>query len=458
MNREELAKRLESMKGLAGSGNVLSEVIRRSASDYFMTMEPGDIVRTLDGTASAAPIAHDLWYLNYHQNFMRKYYTGGKDADYKFYDYTPYLENQLSFLNYLPGLKPLRVFTDLEAQFSVNDLRFESVWSTKNQYDSKGIYWINTLFFEFIINKTSLKYPSDGSKGYQANVNKYAGYIAFPVGQLGVMEVISLVQETELRGYAFANYSGNAGYHDKAPLSNLDDKYKPAVQNTPEMFPDMKDSNGNVLAGQNYCYGRHLIEDAYYKPEKPVDSQNTRNSVGATAYAPTAELDVELWASNIKDYGEDMTPKKWMRYWIHKDSTLPVPGEFIGILCRPVACAPHVWWFQKSSPLLYAGNWMDTKYLTSGVITGITLEASRTDKGTGDEYRVRIQGVEVTAYASDFYRYSVGDRVAVLKKSSLGKATESYTSMNQAHFKESDGVTISLMHMIIPATFYKIKH
>jgi len=459
MKRDELAKRLESMKGLAGSGNVLSEVIKRNPFEMLVTMEPGDIVRTKTDSVAAAPVACDLWYLQYHQNFLQKYYDAGEGDNSGAFDYAPYLSNQLSFLNVLPELRPLKVYTDLEAQFTVNELRFESVWSMKEKYESGGVYWINAVFFELIVNRNApLRYPSEGPDGFRNNPNDYAGYIAFPIGQLGVMEVISLFQETELNGYVFSNYSGNPGYHEKAPLAQVEEKDKPAVQSPQNLFPVMKDENGNALAGLNYCFGRHLIESAYYKPETPVPSQNGLNSVGATSHAPVAARDVELWAGDIKDYGEDIRPKLWMRYWIHRDSTLPVPGEFIGILCRPVACPPHVCWFQESAPLLYAGNWMETNHFTSGVITSVTLEKQRPAGSAGNEYRVKIQGVEITACATDYFLYAPGDRVAVLKTTSLGAAVKTFCSLEQTHFKESDGEIISAIHVIIPATFYKLKH
>jgi len=273
--------------------------------------------------------------------------------------------------------------------------------------------------------------------------------VAFPIGQLGVMEVISLLQETSLNGYAFDAYDGNSDYHALLPLTTLEDKDKPTVQSPPEMFPDMND------AGQAYCYGRHLIDGyGYCKPETPVANRNGNNSSGTTAYAPTASLDVELWANNIKDYGEAIEPKKWLRYWIHKDSTLPVPGEFIGILCRPLASPPHVWWFQESAPFLYAGNWMETQYLTSGMVLSVTVEGDRTDGGTGNAYTVAIQGVHVVINASDFFSYSAGDRVAVLKTVAIGTAT-AFSSFQQTAFKQADENATKSTYVIIPATFYK---
>jgi len=460
MTRDEVIKKLESMKGLSGSGTVLGETIKK-LSDFFGTMEPGDVVRTSDGLTTAVPIAYDLWYLYFHQNFMRKYYEDIVGAEFDHYDYSSYLNNNLSFLSYLPDLRPLKVLTDLKQQLNVDPgalsvFGFDVI--IPSQYENNGIYWINTAFFELRRKDLSLEYPSEGSQGFKEKPNDYVGYIAFPIGQLGVMEVISLFQETELSGYLFAAYASSGYYHQKPAISDLEDKYKPSTQSTPEMFPDMKDEKGNQLAGLNYCFGRHLIESAYYKPEISIPSQNNSNSDDTSAYAPVASRDVELWASNIKDYGEDIKPKLWMRYWIHKDSTFPVPGEFIGILVRPVASPPHVWWFQESSPFLYAGNWMETGNLTSGVVIEVTLEAARTDGGIGNLYMVSIQGCQIKIESSDFLAYSVGDRVAVLKMESLAPATKAFSSLSQTHLKESDSYTKTLVindkFVIVPCTYY----
>lgn len=457
MNREELARKLESMKGLAGSGTVLSNAVRKLA-DFVGTMEPGDIVA--GDNISAAPIGYDLWYLAFHQNMMQKYYDG---TDFKYFKYDTYLSENLGFLSYLPGLKPMKVLTDMAKQLNIVPgtlSLFHFDVSMPWQYANNGVYWINTAFFEFRPEGLSFEYPSEGSPGFKSNPNDYVGYIAFPIGQLGAMEVISLFTETDLTGYPFAAYASSGYYHQKEPVSGLEDKYKPTVQSTPEMFPDAKDARGNALSGQHYCYGRHLIDVlGYYKPEDPASPQNEKNSDGSTSYAPVAARDVELWAENIKDYGEDIKPKKWFRYWIHKDSTFPVPGEFVGILVRPEATPPHVWWFQESSPFLYAGNWMETNNLTSGIVKSVTAEGDRTDGGIGNLYCVTIQGCDVYISASDFLEYSVGDRVAVLKvDSTASAATKAFSTLNQVVFKETDKNTSKISHVIIPATFFKLKN
>lgn len=410
-DKEQIGRLIASMKGLAGSGNILSDLVSK-VEGLVATMDPGDFVQSDSNIMMAAPVATDLWYLLYHDNLLKKYHADDAGADFNHYDYSGYLNENLDFLNKLTGLKPLKVLTDL-AQLStdVSQSVFGKLYSA--QYENNGIYWINTVAFENWGHGLGMQYASDGPDGY--NPDDYVGYVSFPIGQLGVMEVISLLQESVL-----------------TDAENITDDQTPRVQSTPEIFPDMKDDNGNALAGQNYCYGRHLIDSAYL----------------------TQDAHIELFSRKMEQYPETVEPKKWMRYWIHKNDTFPVPGEFIGILTRPVACPPHVWWFQESSPFLYAGNWVETHYLTSGVITAVTLEADRTDGGTGNEYTVKIQGCPIIAYSSDFYDYQIGDRVAIMKLDSV-TATESFTWLKQAHLKAADEGVAKENYVIIPCTFYE---
>ena len=458
MMDQNLDRMIASMKGLAGSGNILSETVRK-LEGVLRTLEPGDIVRSNPPMVSAAPLATDLWYLYAHMNFLNRYYDvrDGKpvtaeqpDVTYAKPDgdhakYLPYLAANLSFLSLLTGLKPLKVLRDLNA-LGIST-QYDSVFDNQDrfQYENNGIYWINLMAFEVWTAGKGAQYPSDGPK----NINDYVGYLTFPIGQLGVQEVVSLLQETALSGYKFTAVDQLDNYLPKT-VPTLEDRDKPSVQNTPEIFPEMKD------AGKNYCFGRHLIESAYVVPDVPAPSQNRENSSRGSAYAPTPKRDVELFSKELKDYGEDVKPKLWMRYWIHRDSTLPVPGEFIGILCRPVACPPHVWWFQESAPFVYAGNWMETGNLTSGVITAITLEAARTDGGTGSQYTVKIQGCTVLIDATDFASYSVGDRVAVLKvDSTTALPDKSFTWASQPTFKSTDAGQKQTKYVIAPLTYYK---
>jgi hypothetical protein len=437
-DKEQIARIFESMKGLVGSANTSSDLMGKT-EDLIAVMDIGDFVK--GDIKITIPIAADLWYLWYHDNFLEKYYANMSGKNFDFYDYESYLESNMDFLKKLLGLKPLKVLTDLRSQLSIKESFFSFV---ANQYENNGIFWVNTIAFEMWGKGKVAQYASDGPKGYAPN--DYVGYISFPVGQLGVMEVLSLMQETELSGYPFAGVDSNPKYLPKA-APEIKETDKPNLQSPPDMFPDAKNGQGGILAGQNYCYGKHLIESAYLVPE-------------------AVKRDVELLSKKMEKYDEDVEPKKWMRYWVHKNSTLPVPGEFIGILCRPVAIPPHVWWFQESSPFLYAGNWMETYNLTSGVVTAVKLEADRPAGSVGNEYTVKVQGCSIKIYSTDFYDYKVGDRVAIMKLDSTETAVtneqkeaakKSFTWLDQDHL-DSDAVdTVQENYILIPCTFYKLK-
>ena len=436
---------INSMKGAASTGNTFAQFVK-DVDLFVRTLEPGDIAKTDPPIVVTAPIAYDLWYLHSHVNFMRNYFVS---IDGNHFDYTGYMQKTMAFLSNLPGLKPLRVFRDLSAQmigttyYDIFDNKFKTSWSIS------GIYWIHTMAWEM---RTDLGYEFKYSSAGTSLSNESIGYLAFPVGQLGAMEVISLFSETALMGYQFAAVDDLDGYHKKpATLATLKTSEIPVVQNPIAIFPLP------MTADKNKCYGRHMVEDAYKRPTTSIEIQNARNSADRTAYAPKASENVEFMASVIVDYG-DIRPKMWMRYWIHQDDIVPVPGEFVGILCKPVTVPPHVWWYQESVPLLYSGNWVETPHLTSGIVEQIKSVGDRTDGVLCDQYKVRVQGCSIWVDTMDFYEYSVGDRVAVLKVDSTLTESRTLSWLNMPLMKETDEGAEKATYIIIPATFYKLVH
>lgn len=404
---------ISSLKGISGTGDILAALSKLSP-DTPLTLEPGDY--TSGDANTAAPIGYDLWYLWTHDNFLEHYHTEETT------DYEPYLGESLEFLQRLPGLKPLRTVKNLSQLVATTVTNPFVVFGQRTEWINNGIYWVNTIAFELWNTDAGMQYGSDGT-GPDFKPNDYAGYLTFPMGQLGVMEVISLMQETKLSGYR----------HDGASLTEpaeVRDEYLPLAYGDPadSMFPPP------VHVGMNYCYGNHLIESGYV----------------------TKDPGVELFASPLSKYRGEVKPKKWFRFWITKTSTFPVPGEFIGILCKPMVAPPHIWWFQESTPLLYAGNWIETGNLTSGVVVSVTLEADRPSGSIGDEYEVRIQGCTVTVHATDFFIYKEGDRVAVVKMDTIAEArTTSFTWNDQATMKDTDKETTKSNYVLAPFVFYK---
>jgi len=71
-DKEQIGRLIASMKGLAGSGNILSDLVGKIEGLIGM-MEPGDFVQSDTGIKMAAPVASDVWYLFYHDNLLKKY-------------------------------------------------------------------------------------------------------------------------------------------------------------------------------------------------------------------------------------------------------------------------------------------------------------------------------------------------------------------------------------------------
>lgn len=396
---------INALKGIGGTGSTFgraAELIKDAAA--WRSLEAGDFSK--GGKAkqhTSAPLATDVWYLFNDVNLMH-HIDAGTDAE-------EYVNENLLFLEEKLGVKPLRSLT----YGGLRAMRDGNVFNVEGDWVNEGSYFIQVAPFEMCQKGTGFDFDSDGPTGYDKS--EFVGHFTFPVGQLGIMEVITMFQETWLDGAE----------------PDIPDDEKPNLISDTEMFPPLEDTG-------NACYGWHLIEDGYLIPE-------------------AAKSQFEIMANaNItqQDYTQNIQPKRWMRLWVKKSDFFPVPGEFIGILVKPLPAPSHVWWFQESTPFVYAGNWMETQNLTSGVITMVTLEADRTDGGIGDEYLVKVNGIEFIAYASDFKLYAVGDRVGVLKRWTVNsKATRSFTWKDQRDGTHPTKGQVSLEFVILPVTFYQ---
>jgi len=453
---------INSLKGIGGTGQLLAKASERLLK---LMIEPGDYVfGGKSPVKMTVPLAHDLWYLNNAVNLVH-HIDPATDSEVYVSENLKFLEDKLN------GLKPMKAVTketlinygketgelqdpptvdssnwtpeegypdkplpepdmDLERLHkyvaslvawakACKDIKAASLTKFRDFKDSwanEGAYFIQVMPYELGQEGTAFDYDSNVPGG--ANKDDYCGCLMFPVGQLGIMEVVSMFQETELEVDGFS----------------LEETERPVILDDPQMFPPMEH------AGEGWSFGKYLVERGYLVPED-VKSQ------------------VELMSTVViskADYTQDVKPKSWTKWWIKKEDKLPVPGEFIGILIKPLSVPPHVWWFQESTPLLYAGNWVETENLTSGVITQVTLEANRTDGGVGNEYWVKINGIECIAYASDFKLYAVDERVAVLKRwTTSEKSVRSFTWKDQRDGQHPVKNEVTQEFMIMPITFYK---
>lgn len=272
------------------------------------------------------------------------------------------------------------LFDDLDG---IKPLRSLTSFTSMSEIENSAPYVIKEMRYEVPLIGQAFQYSSDD--GYAG----YAAYLAFPVGPLGVMEICALIHED---------------------MEDLND-------------PDLlvtKGGDTNLLSpaieAPGSCIGEHVIESAW----KPT---------GGTVEYPAAEF------TGL----ESAFPHYWLRYRVPNDHTWPIPGAFTAMLCRPLSF--HAWWFQESCPFLYAGNWFETHYYTSGLVTAVT---EPTGDETGNTYTVKVRGEEVELKSTDLYEYEVGDRVAVLKTVTRPDTTFTWQGLAEA------GALV-----IIPVSFYE---
>jgi len=375
-------------KGVSGSGNLFGRLGELLGDNGFnLSLEPGDFAQTRNGSplVVSAPLAYDLWYLHNHVNLIEQ-------SD----DPVEFVSERLAFLSEkLDGIKPMRGLRSPS----------ELVYSF-GQWKNEASYFIQLLAFELMQEGTSISYYSIGP----AYTYSYAGYFAFPVGQLGVMEQISLFRETQLESSSFSLTSEEAT----------------VIASPTSLFPP-RETLGK------HCFGEYLIQDAYFTPLQFA-----------------AQIEKQALGIPEVDYGKDVKPKGWMRLYVNTTDQFPVPGEFVGILCKPMPLPVHCWWFQESSPFLYSGNWVDTQHLTSGVVVA-AAEAE-----VGSKYKIAVHGIECWAYPSDFKTYSIGDRVAIVKLGSTSaEATRAFSFKDQKEYGEPTEGSAVTDYIIVPLTFYE---
>jgi len=167
-------------------------------------------------------------------------------------------------------------------------------------------------------------------------------------------------------------------------------------------------------------------------PPMPASFDET---VGGVLLLTTSQVqgdNAEYKPSNTGSIGEIEDPHVWLQYMLPGDSTDIVPGEFVGIICQP--WLPHCWWSQETSPFLYAGHWVETRFYSSGVVTGVL--------GDGF-YSLVVKNEEIVVKSTDYYGYVVGERVGLLK-----------TLTGTGLFSNKDMGTAGADWRLIPVDFY----
>lgn len=348
-------------------------------------IDVGDNTRDLGegyNIALSLPVASDVWYLTVGESILP--YSGEnyqQDADTILAVLSKYLSN-------LGNIEPLR------SLHSYKDLSPNQYLSPSRGTWEKGIgrQVIRTIRYEAWMFNRSTEFPSKGPKAsaeagvYNHPENSmgelYCGFLSIPVGPLGVMQVLSIYSENMPNMHFLAM--------DESVVIESADFFAPVLEQPLDGFmspmTDMKET----------CPGVHLVEKGYLNVSR----------------------DAEYPAEAMEKY-DTIKPLMSLRFYLRRGARWPLPGEFIGVLAKP--WPTHVWWFQKTSPFLYAGNWFETNFYTSGIITEVLtpLEGSPVKV-----YRVTVRGCEICISASDFYGYKVGDRVAILRTTDIDRGKD----------------------------------
>lgn len=388
------------------------------------------------------PIAYDVWYLYYAGNVL----LNGRHPEYEedeWIDHTlEFLQSYIQDIDSQEILKPLKQpYEDENTYFSYAGTMargFSGTWGgTIDSPAPSSIvdgwrYAIKEARFEVMIYGEganafwpagvgpydSTEHPPDplyGPKEKEAH-EPYAGYIAFPVGQLGVMWKMSLVTQSTLTaaGSSLEPYSLFSLTGDRPSGSYVHPvDFLTTVQQGGQILPpfDLQkaEAPGELLIDKGYLIADDTMVEFVAEPFKDVDN-------------PPLHY--------------------WLRYWIRKDNTEIIPGEFCGLLCRPWPL--HCWFYQESSPFLYAGNWVETEFYTSGVVKCVLDPWTETDEngdptptpsrgendteayyGPGEDefdfnvgsklYVVWVKNEEIIVESSDWKEYEAGERVGLLK-------------------------------------------
>jgi hypothetical protein len=322
--------------------------------DFFadrLTFAPGN--RTLNfGDADnpakvglGAPIAYDIWYLYQAGNVLQ---FGGKTREES-------MEKMETFFTSIDDAKPLRTPPSGPASATIDCGDFE--------------YTIKEARFETYLEGNGAAFDSVGPSGG----GEFVGYVAIPIGPIGVMWRISMATESSL----------SEGTGSGVFPSSGDNSTTPGGEILPPFDFSVRETCGEMMMDKGY-----LLDD---------------------------ETTCEIFSDD-----DAHPPHRWLRYWIKKDNTTVIPGEFAGVLCRPWPL--HCWWKQETAPFVYAGNWIETEFYTSGVVKEAWQEGSE----TGKRYRVWVKNEEIVVKSTDFLEYEVDDRVGLLKTYREGDGGPSY--------------------------------
>ena len=401
---------------------------RRPDITRLVRLDVGDRTAELGyDVHTSLPVASDVWYLAISASILP--FQGDDyraDAD----EIIAILRPMMDALGGVAPLRSIQQYSDLTRGFDA--------YTMHNYVASSAPYVIREARYETWLMNRNTEYPSDGStetseygRTKTPDISEgqlYGGLISFPVGPMGVMEVLSLWSET----MPFMMSAGR-DFAGAAPISFPTGWQVTTAKSLDGLMSPMTDMQGQ-------CPGVHLVEQGYR----------------------VVHRDCEYPAADVGNSG-GVAPFGNFRFYLHRDAQWPVPGEFVALLAKP--WPTHVWWFQETSPIFYSGNWIETAHYTSGTV----LEVCEPDDGSlGKIYRVNVRGCEMYLAATDFYEYEVGDRVAIIKITELDRNSdtakgnylwsemENMIQRRKAEEQQADRPTVVTdSYRILPVSFYE---
>ena len=423
-----------------------------------ISVDPGDHIRIGDdqtpGIALTLPIAYDVWYLWSTVNIL----PANDDERTLFVDLI--LKPLLDRFGKLSILKIIQ--KESLASGGILDISF---------FQNNGVNYLKEMRFETFLKDRAIKYVSPGPPRITETGRDlenmgagdiYSGYLAFPIGPLGVMEDVYLVSDSILD---WVESQGQV----------YDETYD-AIPGT-SMLPPVES-----LSIQ--CKGLPVFEKAYLSGNNNVE-----------------------YPAQIMEGQETVSPHNWVRYWLDKENVFPIPGELVCLSVKPLSVPPHCWWYQETTPFLYSGNWFETDYYTSGIVLAVIEEVDRDNEAStvtyevtevstkydqqqghdeyqltkgeqfvwesenvGNIYKIRVKDQDLYLKSSDFLRYAIDTRVAVRKKPGINKENFTWNDLEPGRRIPGETVTdimdydnsmsgklfeINTSWSIVPITFYE---
>lgn len=248
------------------------------------------------------------------------------------------------------------------------------------------------------------------------------GYLAFPVGPLGVMQSLSLALEVP------APESSPDWHHDDILKTGV------GTGGWGGLFPHKVDSD------DNRCWGLRVLRSMYIP-----DGDRTEY--------PGADFD-----------GFDRHyMHQWLRVYLRSNDTWPVPGTLVFMMARPSPL--HCWWYQRSSPFAYAGNFFETRFWSSGIVKKELSDDERNPDEVGQILEVETCGATLYIRCTDFCHYEAGERVSLMKTQDSVSTSFKWYQVSDAKYEEmmdsqtprpsSMRYVVSETYRVAPVEFYK---